>query len=134
MKLYGNHWLVHFLECRKLTKAGRIVIDDAPVLEKIIVNALERENAHILFSNSYQFKPQGVTVVVGISESHASAHTWPEDKFVEFDFNTCNPGMSGEKIIREIGEKIGAKRAVFRKVERFMGEIEFNEMEVIEFK
>ena len=90
MKLYGNHWLAHFLECRGLADSGRLVIDDAVVLEKIINKALENVGAKVLFSNSYQFEPQGVTAVSGIAESHASVHTWPEDKFAEFDFNTCN--------------------------------------------
>jgi len=133
LKLYGNHWLAHYIGCKK-TSRGRLVIDNADAVEKIIIRALKNMNATILFSNSYQFKPQGVTALVGISESHASIHTWPEDEFAEFDFNTCNLKMDGEKVIQEIGKAFGAERIVFTKVERFLGEIEQGDLEVIKLR
>jgi len=133
LKLYGNHWLAHYIGCKK-TSGGWLVIDDADAVKKIIINALKNVKAKILFSNSYQFKPQGVTALVGIAESHASIHTWPEDEFAEFDFNTCNQDMDGEKVLREIGREIGAERVIFTKIERFMGEIEYGDLEVIKLK
>ncbi len=125
---------MHYIGCAKEIASGKLVINDALVLEKIINISLEKIGAKILFINSHQFKPQGVTVVVGIAESHASIHTWPEDNFAEFDFNTCNLKMDGEKVIREIGEKIGAERVVFTKVERFMGEIEKGDIEIMKLR
>lgn len=38
---------------------------------------------------SHAFKPQGVTAVLLLSESHLSIHTWPERAFAVVEMVTC---------------------------------------------
>ena len=48
-------------------------------------------------------RPQGVTGVVVIEESHFSLHTWPESGYAAVDFYTCGdcrPGSSGPDAAR----------------------------------
>lgn len=44
---------------------------------------------NVLRSSFYKFKPQGVTGILLLSESHMSIHTWPEKKFAIFEMVTC---------------------------------------------
>jgi S-adenosylmethionine decarboxylase len=49
---------------------------------------------------SHQFKPQGVTAICLLSESHISIHTWPEKREAAVDVFTC--GDSEPKIACDI--------------------------------
>jgi spermidine synthase len=43
----------------------------------------------IISVNFHSFSPQGVTGVIGISTSHFSIHTWPEESYAALDLYTC---------------------------------------------
>ena len=128
-KLYGIHWIASYSECKKKSSNGKYVIDDLKELTEIISKGLVDIGAHIFSTSGKQFEPQGVSVLIGITESHASAHSWPEDNFMEFDFNTCNLKMNGEKLLKYLAKKIGAKKLHFSKVLRYT-----NSDEVVESK
>jgi len=51
--------------------------------------AVEATGATVLNRFSHQFSPQGVTVVYALSESHISAHTFPEEGSCAIDVYTC---------------------------------------------
>jgi S-adenosylmethionine decarboxylase proenzyme len=118
-KFKGNHWIVGYRECFARDDSGKLVIDSPEVLKKIMVRAAENIGANVLNSFCYQFSPQGVTCLIAISESHLSAHSWPEERYLEFDFNTCNPEMNGEELVKEIGKNIGAVKYSIRKLIRY---------------
>jgi S-adenosylmethionine decarboxylase proenzyme len=46
----------------------------------------------VVASVFHPFKPQGVSGVVVIEESHLSIHTWPEHGYAAVDFFTCGNG------------------------------------------
>jgi S-adenosylmethionine decarboxylase proenzyme len=48
----------------------------------------------------YQFKPQGITIIYALSESHLSIHTYPEKNEVAIDLYTCRP--NDEKTLEKI--------------------------------
>lgn len=52
-------------------------------------NAAIKAGATILDSCFHQFKPQGVTLILLLSESHISIHTWPEKGCAAIDIYTC---------------------------------------------
>jgi S-adenosylmethionine decarboxylase len=56
------------------------------ICEKLI----ERTNLHVLNKGEHRFEPEGYTCFYLLSESHLSAHTWPEHNKVCMDFFSCS--------------------------------------------
>jgi len=61
-----------------------------PILNKIS----KMVNLTILDTSYHKFNPQGLTVMLLLSESHISIHTWPEKNMACLDILSCknNPG------------------------------------------
>lgn len=118
-KLYGIHWIAGYSGCEGRSPSGKLVIDDAEFLRSVISKGLKNIGADIFAESVKQFDPQGATVLIGISESHASAHSWPEDGFIEFDFNTCNLDMDGDWLLDYLAEEFGAGKFYFSKIMRY---------------
>jgi len=62
-----------------------------PLLE-VMQNAVCRAGMTILNTSSHVFQPQGLTVVLTLSESHCSLHSWPEQGCAAIDVYTCGEG------------------------------------------
>ncbi|ARO63155.1 S-adenosylmethionine decarboxylase proenzyme 2 [Bacillus cereus] len=54
------------------------LLDDMQFLEYHLVTAADYSGAHVLNVSKKEFQPYGVTVLVLLSESHLSIHTYPE--------------------------------------------------------
>jgi S-adenosylmethionine decarboxylase len=68
------------------------LINDAIALEKVMVNGIKRAGMTILNVFQHCFIPQGCTIVIALSESHVSCHTWPEEGCLAIDVYTCGEG------------------------------------------
>jgi S-adenosylmethionine decarboxylase len=68
------------------------LINDAPVLQDVMIRGIKRANMTILNIFSHCFYPQGCTVVIALEESHVSCHTWPENGCLAVDVYTCGEG------------------------------------------
>ncbi len=60
------------------------LLDDMYFLEHHLVNAADQSGAHILNVSTKEFDPHGVTILVLLSESHLSIHTYPEKKLCSY--------------------------------------------------
>ena len=67
-------------------------INDATVLEQVMVAGIKRAGMTILNIFKHCFVPQGCTIVIALSESHVSCHTWPEEGCLAIDVYTCGDG------------------------------------------
>jgi S-adenosylmethionine decarboxylase len=65
------------------------VLNDVDGLTNHLLNAAKACGATVLSVQSHKFEPQGVTVLVMLSESHLSIHTYPEQGFAALDCYTC---------------------------------------------
>jgi S-adenosylmethionine decarboxylase len=68
------------------------LINDAIALEKVMVVGIQRAGMTILNIFRHCFTPQGCTIVIALSESHVSCHTWPEEGSIAIDVYTCGEG------------------------------------------
>lgn len=65
------------------------LLNDVNALEGLLTEAAVKCGATVLSVQSKAFEPQGATVLVLLSESHISIHTYPERGFAALDCYTC---------------------------------------------
>jgi len=82
----GRHLLVEYIGCNKS------LLNDIPQIQNLMEQAAVAANCKVVASVFHPFKPQGVSGVVVIEESHLSIHTWPEHNYAAVDFFTCGQG------------------------------------------
>ena len=68
------------------------LINNVSDLQEVMITGIDRAKMTILNVFSYCFIPQGCTVVIALSESHVSCHTWPENGCLAVDVYTCGDG------------------------------------------
>jgi S-adenosylmethionine decarboxylase proenzyme len=90
------------------------LLNDALGLENILKRAAEAAGCTQLGSLKHQFQPQGVSVVLMVSESHLSVHSWPERRYAAFDFFTCGKGVASDGVA-EVKRLIVAERWIEQK-------------------
>lgn len=97
MDTCGRHLVVEFIGCEfgALNNVDRI--------RDLMERAARAAQMTIVTSVFHAFKPQGVTGVVVLEESHLSIHTWPEIGYAAVDFYTCGDGEPGKA--REVLEE-----------------------------
>ena len=86
----GVHFLASYCDCDEAS------LRDWKALEAAMYNAVEECGATILESSSWVFPPDGLTMVILLSESHASIHTYPEHNACFVDLFTCGDNCSAE--------------------------------------
>lgn len=79
----GRHFLASYCQC---DPNALINISE---LEQVMHRAAEASGATILGSSAHYFSPDGLTLVILLSESHASIHTYPEHASCFVDLFTC---------------------------------------------
>jgi S-adenosylmethionine decarboxylase len=68
------------------------LLNDVISLQESMERGINRAKMTILNIFSHCFLPQGCTIVIALSESHVSCHTWPENGCVAIDVYTCGEG------------------------------------------
>ena len=79
---YGRHLLLNFSGCEA-------DMNNMEMIRQDLVDAVNAVGATILSHLEHQFTPTGVSVVLLLSESHASIHTYPEQQACFLDIFTC---------------------------------------------
>ncbi len=103
MKGLGKHLLLELKDCDK------DILNDSGFLKSILTKAASKAGATVLGESFHEFKPQGMSGVVFIAESHIFIHTWPEYGYAAVDIFTCGDSVQPEKaaqiLIRELKAK-----------------------------
>jgi S-adenosylmethionine decarboxylase proenzyme len=86
----GNHFLASYMEC------DHDALIDLPALREALLSAAQKSGATVLDSVKYEFTGNGFTMVILLSESHASIHTYPEVGACFVDLFTCGDNCSSE--------------------------------------
>lgn len=85
-----------------------VSISDAKVLEDLMDQVAVKCDFTVVARAFHQFQPQGATGVLVLSESHFSAHTYPEDNLVYIDVFCCSASFDPEACGRSIVSIFGA--------------------------
>ena len=88
---YIEHWVV------QLHGVASDRIDDADALTANLRKAVRALKLTRVSDHTHYFGP-GVSSVIILSESHLSAHTWPELGYVHLDVVTCVKRLTGENL------------------------------------
>ena len=93
------------------------LLNDVISLQEAMERGIERAKMTILNTFSHCFLPQGCTIVIALSESHVSCHTWPENGCIAIDVYTCGEG--NPKIIAiELLKYLNSEEYSIREVNR----------------
>jgi S-adenosylmethionine decarboxylase len=100
------------------------LLNDVNQLEQQMKKAAEACGATVLSSQAQQFDPQGATVLVLLSESHLSIHTYPEKGFAALDCYTCGHTVDPMVAIEYMLDVLRPSQAFPKVLRRGCGSIE----------
>ena len=93
-------------------------LNDESFLRCTLNRAAKLAKATVLNLISNKFKPQGVTAIALLAESHISIHTWPESNYSAVDIFTCGRNMLPELASQYLIEALQAEEHSMRIIER----------------
>ncbi|KFN01336.1 adenosylmethionine decarboxylase [Bacillus clarus] len=114
---FGKHIIVDLWE------VDFSLLNDIHFLKYHLVVAAGHSGAHVLSVSKKEFHPYGVTILVLLSESHLSIHTYPEKKFAAIDCYTCGTSVEPQKAIDYIINVLKPERMYIKKLVRGIGEM-----------
>jgi len=65
------------------------LLDNQFFIEKALLEIAKATGSTVVGKVSHKFKPQGVSAVVLVAESHCAIHTYPEENYFSADIFTC---------------------------------------------
>lgn len=84
------------------------VLNDYCLLNNLLKKAMALAEATVLQIIGEHFKPQGVTLLALLAESHSSIHTWPELGYAAIDLYTCGNTTNTQKAADFLIDALGA--------------------------
>ncbi|UOF89470.1 adenosylmethionine decarboxylase [Fodinisporobacter ferrooxydans] len=100
------------------------LLNDAQWLQHQMIEAAEACGATVMSVQAKQFEPQGATVLVLLSESHLSIHTYPERGFAALDCYTCGETVDPDVAIQYMVQSLKPRKIYAHKLIRGTGEFE----------
>lgn len=99
----GKHVMAEFSNCDP-----EFLVYKKYITKKILMSAVKKSNAKILEAGHHVFPGGGYSLVMNLSESHFSIHTYPEFRAVFVDCFTCGKNCHPEKTLEFIKNKFNA--------------------------
>ena len=88
----------------KISGAEPHALNDLSTVESILLDAARETGLTVVSSTHHRFKPQGLSAVVILSESHIAAHTWPESGTGYVTLTSCRTLTPAQ--IEAVGELV----------------------------
>jgi len=108
----GRHLILDLYDCNPK------ILDDYDQLEWYLQMALSMAGAKVLRMIGEKFKPQGVTLLALLAESHASIHSWPELGYAAVDLYTCGDTTKTHKAAEFLKKKLQSKTVEEKEIVR----------------
>ena len=112
MQALGRQILIEFYDCdsKVLTNRDRI--------RQYMLEAANHAGATVISDTFHHFKPDGISGVVVIAESHISIHTWPEHRYAAVDVFTCGDSVDPWSVPNYLQEKLQAENVSSMEIKR----------------
>ena len=112
MQALGRQILIEFYDCDSevLTNRDRI--------RQYMLEAAHHAGATVISDTFHHFKPDGISGVVVIAESHISIHTWPEHRYAAVDVFTCGDSVDPWGVPHYLQEKLQAENVSSMEIKR----------------
>jgi len=100
----GVHYIASFVDC------DEAAMRDLSSLRGVLESGIEACGATLLNSCEHLFSPDSITLVLLLSESHASIHTYPEYNSCYIDLFTCGNNCDYRKFERVLAAYLKPKK------------------------
>ena len=94
------------------------LLDDEDFVRLSAWNAVKESKSELINISCHKFKPQGVTALAMLAESHLSIHTWPEKNIAKCDIFTCGEKCLPELAVQYLTEAFKAAETTSQEYER----------------
>ena len=108
----GRHCILELYQCDKAK------LNDEAFIRTTITSSAKVAGATLISLVTHSFKPQGVTGLALLAESHISIHTWPEIGYAAVDVFTCGDHTMPEKACQLLSNDFLAKHFSYKNIER----------------
>ena len=86
------------------------LLDDEDFVRLCAWTAAKESKSKLINISCHKFKPQGVTALAMLAESHLSIHTWPEKGVAKCDIFTFGDKCDPHKAVEYLGKAFKAKQ------------------------
>ncbi len=111
-KNVGRHCILELYQC------NHEKLNDEAFIRTTITSSAKIAGATLINLVTHSFKPQGVTGLALLAESHISIHTWPEIGYAAIDVFTCGDHTMPEKACELFFKDFLAKDFSFKNLAR----------------
>ena len=108
----GRHCILELYQCNQAK------LNDEAFIRTTITSSAKIAGATLINLVTHSFKPQGVTGLALLAESHISIHTWPEIGYAAIDVFTCGDHTMPEKACKLLFKDLLAKNFSFKNIAR----------------
>tara|TARA_B100001996_G_scaffold58447_1_gene41524 strand:+ start:19 stop:486 length:468 start_codon:yes stop_codon:yes gene_type:complete len=108
----GRHCILELYHC------DHAKLNDEAFIRTSITSSAKIAGATLINLVTHSFKPQGVTGLALLAESHISIHTWPEIGYAAIDVFTCGDHTMPEKACKSLSKDFLAKYSLFKNIAR----------------
>ena len=108
----GRHCILELYKC------DHAKLNDEAFIRTTITSSAKIAGATLINLVTHSFKPQGVTGLALLAESHISIHTWPEIGYAAIDVFTCGDHTMPEKACKWLSKDFSAKHVSFKNITR----------------
>tara|TARA_Y100001934_G_scaffold89099_1_gene110527 strand:+ start:220 stop:687 length:468 start_codon:yes stop_codon:yes gene_type:complete len=108
----GRHCILELYQC------DHAKLNDEAFIRTTLTSSAKIAGATLINLVTHSFKPQGVTGLALLAESHISIHTWPEIGYAAIDVFTCGDHTMPEKACKLLSKDFFAKYSSFKNIAR----------------
>ena len=108
----GRHCILEIYEC------DQAKLNDEAFVRTTITSSVKMAGATLINLITHSFKPQGVTGLALLAESHISIHTWPEIGYAAIDVFTCGNHTMPENACELFSKEFSAKNFALKNIVR----------------
>jgi S-adenosylmethionine/arginine decarboxylase-like enzyme len=96
----GEHLIIDFYQCDLFGFCESL--SELSIITDLIIDNLKNNRIEVLGHHNHFFLRDAVSLTLNLSESHLNFHTWPEKKYVSFDFFCCTKVLGIRKIMQDV--------------------------------